>query len=48
MKTSIWGMTLKAICLVNFLGSGASVTKMPLVWSHSSSIASLPAPETDW
>src|SRR6476660_3896457 len=47
MKTSIWGMTLKAICLVNFLGSGGLVTKMPLVWSHSSSMASLPAPDTD-
>ena len=48
MKTSICGMTLKAICLVNFFGSGGSVTKMPLVWFNSSSIASLPAPETDW
>ena len=47
MKTSIWGMTLKAICLGNFFASGTSVTKMPLVWSQSSSIASLPAPETD-
>ena len=48
MKTSMWGMTLKAICLENFCGVGLSLTKMPLVWVQSSSTASLPAPETDW
>ena len=42
------GMTLKAICLGNFLGSDGPRTKMPLVWSQSSSMPSLPAPETDW
>ncbi len=44
----MWGMMLKAICLVNFFGSIESVTKIARVWLKSSSIASLPAPETDW
>jgi hypothetical protein len=48
MKTSMWGMTLKAMRLVNFLASTGSATKTARVWLKSSSIASLPAPETDW
>ena len=48
MKTSMWGMTLKAMFLANFLGSSASLTKKLLVWLSSSSIASLPAPDVDW
>jgi hypothetical protein len=48
MNTSMCGMTLKAICLVNFFGVGESVTKMPLVCDHNSSRPSLPAPDTDW
>ena len=47
MKTSIWGMTLKAICLVNTLRLGRIVDEDALGLVHSSSIASLPAPETD-
>ena len=42
------GMTLKAICLGNFLGGVAPRTKTFLVWSNSSSMPSLPAPDTDW
>ena len=42
-------MTLKAICLGKVLASTSwPGTYMPLVWSQSSSIASLPAPLTDW
>ena len=48
MKTSIWGMTLKAMFLANFLGSSSWFTKKLLVWLSNSSIASLPAPEVDW
>ncbi len=44
MNTSIWGMTLKAICLENFVRRRLSLTKMPLVCAHSSSTPSLPAP----
>ena len=48
MKTSICGMQLKAISLENFFGSTSRPgTYLPLVWAHSSSMASLPAPETD-
>jgi len=47
MKTSIWGMTLKAMFLVNFTGSSVWLTKKLLVWLTSSSIASLPAPDVD-
>ena len=49
MKTSMWGMTLKAICLVNlclFLVIG-SLTNTPRVWLNSSSMPSLPAPDVD-
>ena len=42
------GMTLKAICLVNFRGSLASPTKMLRLCSNSSSIPAFPAPDTDW
>ena len=49
MKTSIWGMTLKAIWRWNFLGSTSwPGTYIPLVWDQSSSMPSLPAPDTDW
>ena len=41
------GMTLKAICLVNFLASAGSPTKMLRLCSNSSSMPILPAPETD-
>ena len=47
MKTSIWGMTLKAMRLGNFLASTGSETKTARVCENSSSIASLPAPDTD-
>jgi len=40
-------MTLKAIDLVNFLGSKVWFTKKLLVWFRSSSMASLPAPDVD-
>ena len=48
MKTSIWGMTLKAMRFGNFFASTGSETKTARVWVKSSSVASLPAPETDW
>jgi len=48
MKSPICGMTLKAICLENLVGSGAWLTKIPLVWVNNSSMASLPAPDTAW
>src|SRR4029079_3938004 len=48
MKSSMWGMTLKAMFLLNFLGSRSWFTKKLLVWFRSSSIASLPAPDVDW
>ena len=48
MKTSICGMTLKAIRFGNVLVSSASDTKTARVWVNSSSIPSLPAPDTDW
>ena len=48
MKTSIWGMRLKAMRLGNFLGSIGLLANTALVWEKSSSIASLPAPDTDW
>ena len=47
MKTSMWGMTLKAMLLVNFLGSSVWFTKKLLVWLSSSSMPSLPAPDVD-
>ena len=47
MKTSMWGMTLKAMLLVNFFGSRLWFTKKLLVWLSSSSMPSLPAPEVD-
>ncbi len=46
-KLSMCGMTLKAMRLVNFDGSGSSPTKMARVWLNSSSMPSLPAPDTD-
>ncbi len=48
MKTSICGMTLKAMRLENFFGSIGSAVKTARVWLKSSSIPSLPAPDTDW
>ena len=48
MNLSMWGMQLKAISLVNCCGGICSFTNIDLVWAYSSSIASLPAPETDW
>ena len=48
MKRSICGMTLKAIGLVNSCAVGWSPTKVPRLCTHSSSMPSLPAPETDW
>ena len=48
-NTSICGITLKAICFWNFLGATSCPgTYIPLVWDHSSSMPSLPAPLTDW
>ena len=47
-KTSICGMTLKAMRLVNFLTSTESATKTARVCVNSSSMPSLPAPDTDW
>ena len=47
MKTSICGMRLKAMRLGNFFGSTGSETNTARVCEKSSSIASLPAPETD-
>src|SRR5580692_11960762 len=41
-------MTLKAMRLGNFLVVTGSETKTARVWAKSSSIASLPAPDTDW
>ena len=46
-KLSMCGMTLKAICLVNLVGTAGSPTKMLRLCSNSSSIPTLPAPETD-
>ena len=43
---SMCGITLKAICLVNFLGS-TSLTGLCLYLIPSSSIPSLPAPDVD-
>ncbi len=48
MNTSIWGMRLKAIRFGNFFASTGSDTKTARVCENSSSMASLPAPETDW
>ena len=42
------GMQLKAISLVNCCGGEDSYTNDDLVWLNSSSIPSLPAPDTDW
>ena len=47
MNLSICGMQLKAISLVNCCGGEDSYTKDDLVWLNSSSIPSLPAPDTD-
>ena len=48
MKTSIWGMALKAIWRWNLDGSTSwPGTYIPLVWFHNSSMPSLPAPDTD-
>ena len=42
------GMQLKAISLVNCCGGDVLVHEHDLVWLNSSSIPSLPAPDTDW
>ncbi len=47
MNTSICGITLKAMRLVNFLLLDLGDVKTDLVCENSSSIASLPAPDTD-
>ena len=47
MNLSICGMQLKAISLVNCCGGLCSYTKDDLVWLNSSSMPSLPAPDTD-
>jgi hypothetical protein len=47
MKTSICGIRLKAMRLGNFLVSISSSVNTALLWENSSSIASLPAPDTD-
>ena len=47
MKTSICGMTLKAMRFGNFFASTGSVVNTARVCENSSSIAALPAPETD-
>ena len=47
MKTSICGMRLKAMRLGNFFASTGSETKTERVCAKSSSMPSLPAPETD-
>ena len=48
MKTSMCGMTLKAICLVKCEGALGSPTNMLRDCSNNSSIPALPAPDTDW
>ena len=48
MKTSICGIRLKAMRFGNFLVSMSVAVNTALVWVKSSSIASLPAPDTDW
>ena len=48
MNLSMCGMQLKAISLVNCCGALLSCTKEDFVWENSSSMPSLPAPETDW
>ena len=48
MNTSMCGMQLKAISFVNCSGLLGSFTKLALVWPNSSSMPSLPAPDTDW
>jgi hypothetical protein len=48
MKTSICGIRLKAIRFGNFLVSMSLAVNTAFVWVKSSSIASLPAPDTDW
>ena len=47
MKTSIWGMTLKAMLLGELLGLERPVDEEALGLVKSSSIASLPAPDVD-
>jgi hypothetical protein len=47
MNTSMCGMTLKAMRLVNFFVSTGSATNTALVCVNSSSMPSLPAPDTD-
>ena len=49
MNRSMCGITLNAICLVNdfWWFRHGSLVKMPRVWSNNSSIADLPAPDTD-
>ena len=48
MNASQCGITLKAMRLGNFLLSGSAMVKTALVCENSSSMASLPAPDTDW
>ena len=48
MKTSMCGITLNAIRFGNFLVCTSSSVKTALLCENSSSIASLPAPDTDW
>ena len=48
MNVSMWGMQLKAICLVNTSVLIGSLTKPALDWVNNSSMPSLPAPDTDW
>ena len=47
MNTSICGITLKAMRFGNFLASISSIVNTALVCENSSSMASLPAPDTD-
>ena len=47
MNTSICGMTLNAMRLGNFFNSTAPEVNTARVCENSSSIASLPAPDTD-
>ena len=49
IKTSICGITLKAICLVKFTGGKVACGwNTDFVCSQSSSILFFPPPETDW
>ena len=48
MKTSMWGSALNAICFGYTPASAGLPLSRAAVWPASSSIASLPVPETDW